>query len=463
MKKFLISLSLLSSCSLAPKYETPSAPVPSQITEAAAPGVNNEILNDWRKHFLDPKLQVLIDGALKNNRDYRVAALRVEETRALYRIQRADRLPNVGANATHFRGKTIVDPASGASFTGTQIEANASLMAFELDFFGRVRNLSEAAFRQYMATEEARRTFELSLIATVASTYVRELALAQLEQLAQDTLESRESSSKIDQSRLEAGVSNALEMRSSEMLVETSKARLAEVRRQRSENLNSLRLLVGNVEHSPEISDTKIDTIVFPPLNSGVTSELIQRRPDIRQAEQMLIAMNASIGAARAAFFPSISLTSSIGSVSDEFNGLFKQESEVWNFVPQINIPIFMGGRNKANLDAAHVRKEISVIQYEQAIQNAFMEVKNALTAHELIKLQLDAQKKVRDADLERARLTLKRYDKGVSNYLEYLDSQRSQFESDQQYIMLQELRLTNDIALYRALGGGWNMQPPAE
>lgn len=458
MKRLLLGLTLLSSCSLNPKYETPAAPVPSQITEAAAPGSNAEVLNDWRKHFTDPKLQVLIEAALKNNRDYRVASLRVEETRALYRIQRADQIPNLAANGTFFRGKQI-DPASGFAYTGTQIEANAMLMAFELDFFGRARSLSEAAFAQYMATEEARRTFEISLIASVANTYIRELALKQQEQLALDTLKSREDSVKIDRSRLEAGIANALEIRSSEMLVETSRARLLEVQRQREENRNALRLLVGNVEFNPEVSETKIDTIEFPSLNSGVSSELIARRPDIRQAEQVLIASNANIGAARAAFFPSISLTSSIGSVSDEFSGLFKRDSEVWSFVPQINIPIFMGGRNKANLDAAKIRKEISVIQYEHAIQNAFTEVKNALTAHDLIKMQLKAQKAIRDADAERARLTLKRYDKGVSNYLEYLDSQRSQFDSDQQYLMLQELRLANDIALYRALGGGWNLQ----
>lgn len=447
----------LQSCSLNPKYERPDAPVPANVSESATPP-DAEDLNDWRKHFTDPEMQRWIDAALKNNRDLKVASKRVEEFQALYRIQRADQVPNIAANGTMIRSKAH-DQVTGRSSTNTTYEATVGLMSFELDFFGRVRSLSQSAYAQYLATEEARRSFEISLISSVASAYIRELSLAEQEQLAAETLKSRESSRDIDRNRLEAGVTSVFELRTSDMLVETSRARLAEVRSLREQNRNSLRLLVGSFDYTPAPVATKIADLQFPSLQGGLTSELIARRPDIRQAEQVLLGANANIGAARAAFFPSISLTSSIGSVSDEFSNLFKANHDVWSFVPQINIPIFMGGRNKANLDASHVRKEIAIVQYENAIQNAFAEVRNALVAHDYILQQVAAQKAVRDADSERARLTLKRYEKGVSNYLEYLDSQRSQFDSDQQYLSLLELRLTNDITLYRALGGGWELR----
>ncbi|RZA14460.1 MAG: efflux transporter outer membrane subunit [Proteobacteria bacterium] len=340
--------------------------------------------------------------------------------------------------------------------TGSQYQAGVGLTAFELDFFGRIRSLSEAALAQYFATEEAHRAARISLVAEVATTYIRELTLAQQELLASNTLKSREDSFVINRKRLEAGVTNAVEMRTAEMLSETSRARLAEVRRERARVRNNLRILVGSFDFAVEEKQLNIEAIQFPPLNAGLPSKLIERRPDIRQQEEELLAANANIGAARAAFFPSLTLTSSIGSVSREFLDLFKGGTEVWSFMPQLNIPIFSGGRNKANLDVANVRKNIAVVRYEQSIQNAFREVMDTLVAHDQLLVQVTAQKAVRDADSERARLAQKRYDKGVANYLEYLDSQRSQFESDQEYLRLQELRLSNDIALYRSLGGGW-------
>lgn len=456
-----ICLSLLVSCTLAPNYERPASPIPSAYPEAANPDkdvaaqASEELLNDWKKHFSDPAMQKIIEAALVNNRDLKIAALRVEEVRAMYRIQRSELMPSINANTTFNRGKSL-DPITGQPYTGSQVQASVGLLSYELDFFGRVRSLNNAALAQYLATEEGHRAAQISLVSEVATTYIRELGMAQQEKLAADTLASRENTLKLNKNRLEAGVTSALEVRTAEMLAETSRARLAEVRRERSANRNALRILVGSFDFTPEATPLKIEEIKFPDLNAGLPSRLVERRPDVRQAEQLLQASNANIGAARAAFFPSISFTSSIGTVSDEFSGLFKDGTEVWNFTPQLNLPIFTGGRNLANLDVAHVRKNIAVIQYEQAIQNAFREVLDTLTAHDQLLIQVQAQKAVRDADSARSGLAQKRYEKGVANYLEYLDSQRSQFESDQEYLRLHELRLANDIALYRALGGGW-------
>lgn len=461
MKAFpCLLFAALSACSLAPTYERPLAPVPDRYDEPALPSElkltsgEDATLNDWRQHFNNPSLQKVIDAALAHNRDLKIAALRMEELSALYRIQRADRIPNISAKGTFFRGRQI-DPSTGIGVTGNQYDASVGLTSFELDFFGRVKSLSDAALSQYLASEAGLRSARITLIAETANAYIRELSLAQQEQLAVDTLTSREDTLAIDARRLDAGVANLLEMKTSVMLVESARARIAEVRREREQNRNALRILVGSFEFTPETEGQGVESIQLPELHGGLSSDLLLRRPDIIQAEERLKAANANIGAARAAFFPSISMTSSIGSVSRDFDDLFQSSSEVWSFIPQINIPIFAGGRNKANLDAAHVRKDIAIVQYEQAIQNSFREVRDALVAHDLIKLQVDAQKAVRDADVERARLAQKRYERGVSSYLEYLDAQRSQFDSDQTYLRLHELRLNNDIGLYRALGGG--------
>ncbi|MES2745498.1 MAG: efflux transporter outer membrane subunit [Bdellovibrionota bacterium] len=464
MKPWLLAFVLLQACSMAPKYERLDAPVPSNYSTPASPvalagdgpRTNDEDLKNWKQHFTDPGMQRFIDAVLENNKELKIAALRVEELRALYRIQRSEQLPSLGANGSLTRGKQF-DYFAGAPVTSSIYDARVQLMAFELDFFGRVKSLSDAALNRYLGTEVAHRSVLISLVAQAASAYIAEISLGQQEKLALETLSSREDTLKIDKSRFEKGISNALELKTSEMLVGTSRASVAEVRRQREINRNNLRILAGRFDFTPEESTLLVDTIRFPDLQSGVPSELLARRPDILSAEFALKAENANIGAARAAFFPSISLTSHIGSTSTDLDDLFKGSTETWSFIPTINIPIFYGGRNIANLDAANVRKNVAVLQYEQAIQNAFREVRDALVGHQLIDEQVAAQKSVRDADAERARLAKSRYDRGVAGYLEYLDAQRSQFDSDLTYLKLHELRLSNDIALYRALGGGWD------
>lgn len=453
----LLSLftSMLAACSLNPEYKRPEAPIPSSFNGADVAAPDEGQLDDWRRHFSDPSLQNLIEKSLAHNRDLKIAALRIEEARALYGIQRSERLPSVNANASFTRGK-FLDPISGRSETSSQYSVGLGLMAFELDFFGRVRSLSEAALSRYLATAEAHRAAQISLISEVANAYVRDLALAQQEQLATDTLKSREDSRTLIQKRLDAGISGSIELRTAEMLGETSRARLAEVQRERAQVRNVLRILVGSFDSAVDDKRVDIEGLQFPVLPPGAPSHLLERRPDVRQAEQLLIAANADIGAARAAFFPRLSLTSEIGSVSDEFSGLFEDGSDVWSFMPQLTLPIFAGGRNKANLDLAHVRKNIAIVEYERVVQFAFRDVKDALTSRDQLLVQVDAQKAVRNADKERAKLSRLRFDKGIANYLEFLDSQRSEFESEQEYLRLHELRLANDIALYKALGGGW-------
>jgi multidrug efflux system outer membrane protein len=461
---YSLSLALVNACSMAPHYERLDAPVPTTYSDPASPvtlegdkaRAAGDDLRDWRLHFTDPGMQRFIDAVLENNKELKIAALRVDELRALYRIQRSERLPSVAGQGSLSRGKQF-DYQTGAPVTGSIFDARVQLMTFELDFFGRVKSLSDAALNRYLSTEVAQRSVLISLIAQAASAYIAEVSLGQQEKLALETLKSREDTFAIDKSRFEKGVSNQLELKTSQMLVGTSRASLAELKRQREINRNSLRILAGRFDFTPEESGLLVDTIRFPDLQSGVPSELLIRRPDILAAEFSLKAENANIGAARAAFFPSISLTSHIGSTSTDLDSLFKGSTETWSFIPSINIPLFYGGRNVANLDAAHVRKNVAVLQYEQAIQNAFREVRDALVGHALIDEQVTAQKEVRDADAERARLAKSRYDRGVSGYLEYLDAQRSQFESELNYIRLHELRLANDIALYRALGGGWD------
>ncbi|RZA20496.1 MAG: efflux transporter outer membrane subunit [Proteobacteria bacterium] len=452
---FVSLLLFMGACSYSPMYDRPLAPVPDTFSASEVPADAVTATGDWRAHFKDPGLQKVIEAALVHNRDLKVAALKVQEVRALYQIQLAERLPGVSANAGLIRGKSI-DPFSGEGVTSSLYQGSVGLTVYELDFFGRVKSLSNAALERYQATEWALRSVQMSLIAETASLWIRELSLSEQEQLSLETLRSRENSLEIDRNRVKSGIANLLEMKTSQMLVETARASLLEVKREIELNRNSLRILVGDFNFRSEKSPLLVGDIRFPELNPGVSSTLLTRRPDILQSESLLKAANANIGAARAAFFPSISLTSSIGSVSTDLDGLFKANTEVWSFVPQINIPIFTGGRNRANLDAAKVRKEIAVIQYEQAIQNAFKEVKNSLMSHELIVQQVAAQKAVRDADAERAGIARVRYERGISGYLEYLEAQRSQFDSDRTYLRLNELRLNNDIALYRALGGSW-------
>ncbi|HEY4542953.1 MAG TPA: efflux transporter outer membrane subunit [Noviherbaspirillum sp.] len=462
----LLLAALLAGCSLAPTYERPAAPIAhtypvatEALTEATAPA-------PWREFFPEQRLQALIAAALEHNRDLRIAALRIEEARAQYRIQSADLLPNVGVGASGSRSRTPADLSpTGRSAVGSSYQVGLSLTAFELDFFGRVRSLNDAALAQYLATEEARRAAHIALVAEVANAYLAERALAEQLVLARRTLQSREEGLKLARQRFEAGATSALDLRQNETLFHSARVSAAALARQHAQTVNALTLLVGQpLTGLPEAQPlSRFDIVTDIP--AGLPSDLLVRRPDIRAAEQRLKASNANIGAARAAFFPRISLTGSVGTASGELSGLFEDGSRTWSFVPQLVLPIFDAGRNRANLDVAQVRKNIAVAEYERTIQSAFREVADALVARTALEEQIDAQRAVLEAQSQRLSLAEQRYQSGIASSLDLLDAQREQFQAEQSLVQARLARLTNAVDLYRALGGGLQETavPPAQ
>ncbi|HEX8604034.1 MAG TPA: efflux transporter outer membrane subunit [Pseudoduganella sp.] len=465
---------VLSACSLAPGYQRPAAPVaadfpanpPAADGKGAPPApadAKSAVDTGWREFFPDGQLQALIAAALENNRDLRTAALRIEEARATYRITRADRLPNLNAALSGTRARTpgFVNPATGQAGIAERFDAGLSISTFELDFFGRVRSLSEAALASYLATDEARQAAQISLVAEVAKAYFTERANAEQLALAQRTYEARRRTYELTRQRLEAGASSLLDLRSNETLMETARASALALARQRAQAANALTLLVGAptaqtgdvAGTSTSSDDARIDAMSAVP--AGLPSDLIARRPDIRAAEQRLLAANANIGAARAAFFPRISLTAAIGSASPAFSQLFDSGNDTWSFMPQLTLPIFDAGRNRANLTLAEVRRNIAVADYERTIQTAFREVADALAARSYLGDQVAAQRAIQDAQAERLRLLTLRFENGVASTLEVLDAQRELFAAEQDLVQARLLRTTSAIDLYRALGGG--------
>lgn len=474
----VLAAALLSACSMAPTYQRPEAPVatafPSDSAGAAArtsvplplaASARDAVDTGWREYFADPRLQQLIAAALENNRDLRSAALRIEEARAQYDIQSADRLPNLNANAGATKAKTpaFLSP-SGQTTIGKRYDAGLALSSFELDFFGRVKSLNDAALAAYLATDEARQAAQISLVAQVAQAYYTERAYAEQYALAQQSYDARARTYQLTQQRAEVGASSRLDLRSNETLMETARAAALTLARQRAQADNALTLLVGQPASAGAAatsanaagampSDLQID--VLSALPTGLPSDLLARRPDIRAAEQRLKSANANIGAARAAFFPRISLTAALGSSSPSLNGLFDGGSGSWSFAPQLTLPIFDAGRNRANLGLAEVRKNLAVADYEKTIQSAFREVADALAARDYLGEQVAAQRAVQEAQADRLKLLQLRFDNGVASSLDVLDAQRELFSAQQTLVQARLLRTTSAIDLYRALGGG--------
>jgi multidrug efflux system outer membrane protein len=458
----LLAAGMVTGCSLAPTYERPDAPIaaayPAESTPASGQLATVTADSGWRDFFPDQRLQVLIATALENNRDLRTAAFRIEEARAQYNIQRADLLPNVNAAASGSRARTPANLSpTRTAVTSSTYQVGLSLAAFELDFFGRVRNLNEAALSQYLATEEARRAAQISLVAEVAKAYLAERAFAEQQELAERTFQSREAGYKLAKQRYDVGASSALDLRLNETLVQTARATVASVKRQRAQAMNALTLLAGKpLTDLPPAQPLSGQNIVTE-IPAGVPSDLLTRRPDIRAAEQRLRASNANIGAARAAFFPRISLTAGVGTASTSLSGLFDAGSSTWSFVPQLVLPIFDAGRTSANLDIAEVRKNIAIADYERSIQVAFREVADTLVARATLDEQADAQRAVLEAQAERLKLADLRYQGGVASSLDVLDAQRELFSAEQSLVQTRLATLTNAIDLYRSLGGGLN------
>ncbi|MGF6400789.1 multidrug efflux system outer membrane protein [Pseudomonas frederiksbergensis] len=451
---------ILGGCSLIPDYQRPEAPIATQYpqTSSYAPALSGPIGADqgWREMFRDPVLQQLIESSLLNNRDLRVAALNVEAYQAQYRIQRADIYPAISANGSGSRQRL---PSSltqtGDSAISSSYSATLGISAYELDLFGRIRSLSEEASFIYLSSEEARRSTQLSLVASVANAYLTWRADQELLKLTQDTLQSYEQSLRLTERTNQVGTASALALSQSRTSVESARASLAKFQRQVAQDLNSLALLVGT-SVSDDLPSLPLASDLLAEVPAGLPSDLLQRRPDILQAEYLLQSANANIGAARAAFFPSISLTANAGSSSSELSGLFKGGSGGWLFQPQINIPIFNAGSLRASLDYSKIQKDISVSQYEKSILTAFQEVSDGLTARKTYKDQLMAQTDLVQANQDYYRLAERRYRIGVDSSLTFLDAQRSLFSARQTLIIDRLAQLTAEVSLYKALGGGW-------
>ena len=454
---------MIAGCSLTPQLVRPAAPVaPAFPPHASAPTDAGRPAVDigWREFFPDARLQALIAGALENNRDLRIAALRIEEARAQYNVQAADLLPNVNAGGSGSRSRT----PGGVSATGRPLIANVyqvglSLASFELDFFGRVRSLNEAALAAYLATEEARRAAQISLVAETAKAYLSELGAGEQLVLAQRTLEGREQGYRLAKQRFDVGASSALDLRLNETLVQSARVSVLQLQRQRAQARNALTLLVGApLGDLPAGADLSSQNVVTA-IPAGLPSDLLTNRPDIRAAESRLVASNANIGAARAAFFPRISLTAALGTASTALSGLFDAGSMSWSFTPQLALPIFDAGRNRGNLDLAFVRRDLAVSDYERTIQTAFREAADALVARGTLEEQVEAQRLVREAQADRLSLADQRFRAGVASSLDVLDAQRELFNAEQSLVQTRLLRLTNAVDVYRTLGGGLKVE----
>jgi NodT family efflux transporter outer membrane factor (OMF) lipoprotein len=449
-----IGAALLTGCSMVPKLERPAAPVAADFPFAGAQAGTPAAALEWQNFFGDARLRQLIASALRNNRDLRVAVLNIEAARAQYDIRSADRYPTVGAQLAGSRAPT------GNGNSVTTYTAGLAFSAWEIDFFGRIASLGEAALAQYLATEEGRKAAQTSLIATVANTWLSLVADEELLALTRQTLNTRSESLRLTRLRFEAGAASELDSRQAESLFESARVALAQQLRQRALDIDALTLLVGEPVGQDFQVGTTTAALSLPDLPAGTPSEVLTRRPDVRQAEQQLVAANANIGAARAAFFPRITLTAGIGSASTELSGLFKSGSFGFTVAPTLLQPIFDAGRNQANLGLANVNRDIAIAQYEKAIQVAFREVADALAGRATLVDQLQAQRNVANAESVRFRLSQLRYDNGVSSYLDLLDAQRSLFTAQQAEIQTRLAQLQNQVLLYRALGGGWTATP---
>lgn len=449
----------LSGCSLAPDFLRPAAPVaPSWQGNAA--GARSVAETPWREFFPDARLQALIEAAFEHNRDLRIAVARVDEARGLYGVQRADRLPglNVSGSQTAARTPGSVSTTGNTLYT-RRYDGGLALPAFEIDFWGRVASLSESARASYLATAEAQRSFQLGLIADVASAYFTLLEMEERTQIARATVAARQEGRDILAKRREVGMAGELDFLQADGALELAKADLASLERQRAAAYNALVLLVGKPGLDAQLGGSGSNTLaaqgVSADLRVDLPAEVILRRPDIMAAEQKLVAANANIGAARAAFLPKLILVGNVGSAARTIGGLFDSNTGAWSFTPSLTMPLFDWGRTSANLDVAEARKVIAVAEYEKAIQQAFREIADLIVAREQLGQQLTALEAAEKAQVGRLRLAEARYNAGISNYLEVLDAQRDAYSAQQNTVQTRRQLLTTAASLYKALGGG--------
>ncbi|MFJ2540608.1 efflux transporter outer membrane subunit [Pseudomonas sp. NPDC087614] len=454
---------ILSGCSLIPDYQRPTPPIEASWPQGRAYGENQNAqsqpvnLPAVDQFFKDPALVRLLGTALKNNRDLRIAAKNVEAYRALYRIQRAERFPTLDASASGDR-RRLPDDLSTTGESGIQSQYQVGFVtSYELDLFGRIQSLSTQALEQYLATEEAQRSVHIALIGDVATTYFLWRTDLALLELTEATLASHVESLDMIEATAGAGTASELDVRQARTLVNQATAQKALYTRRTAEDANALQLLLGSPVPVELSQGTPLTINALAKVPGGLPSDLLLNRPDIRAAEHQLLAANANIGAARAAFFPRISLTASAGTSSNDLDGLFNSGSESWSFVPQISVPIFNAGRLRANLEYAEIQKEVSVATYEKSIQIAFREVADGLAARGTYGEQLSAQVLLVDNYKAYLKLAKQRYEQGVDSYLTVLDAQRELFASQQKLLNDQLGQISSEVQLYKALGGGWS------
>ena len=463
-KKYLAAgslLLLLGGCTLAPRYQRPDLPVARILPDTQqgnASAATKETVIDaelgWRDFFIDPQLQQLIQTALANNRDLRTSALNIESYQAQYRIQRSALFPSINGEGVGSKQRTL---SGGNYVTAETYSASVGVTAYELDFFGRVRSLKDKALEQYLAMEATYRSNRISLVAEVTTAYLSWLADRELLIVTKDTKKIEEESFHLIEQRTREGLATQLDLAQARTSLETAKANLAKYNRQVAQDLNNLTLLLGtSLPASLAEKNSMGEQIALSAVPPQLSSQVLLQRPDIMAAEHQLKGAHAQIGAARAAFFPSIRLTANAGKISGDLSDLFDGNSGSWLFSPSVNLPIFTAGRLEAELDVAKISKDISVAQYEKAIQTAFREVADALVASETYREQLVAQKANLMANQEYYVLAKDRYLQGVDSFLTLLDAQRSLYSARQNYLNLQLAQQVNQVAVYKVLGGGW-------
>jgi len=471
------SLVSLSGCNLAPVHVTPALSTPTEFPPEVSPAgtKSDAVAMGWQDFYPDERLRQLIALALDNNRDLRIAVLRIEESRGLYRIQRTNQLPQLGLSAGATRSRTGVAsinpaqtggggfPPGVSGFTAESYDVGVGVTSFELDFWGRVRNLSEAARSRYFSTIAAERAFRISLIRDLATAYITSRSLAEQAEQADRAVASRVEGLRIAKLRLDAGVTSALDYRQAESLLTQAQTQVAALKNQRAQQRNIVRLLVGQPIDEEQLPPARLlnDQGIVRDVDAGLPSALLFNRPDIIAAEESLRAARANVGASRAAFFPRIALTGSAGFASTSLDNLFSDEGFRWSFGPSLSLPIFDWGARKGDLTVARARESIEVATYERTVQVAFREVSDALANRRYLAEQIVAQQRAVDAQTALTRLASRRYQNGVAQFLEVLDAERNLFAAQQTLIQLRGAQLNSLVSLYAALGGGLGTPVP--
>ncbi|MDT7848186.1 efflux transporter outer membrane subunit [Methylophilus sp. VKM B-3414] len=446
-------------CSLVPEYFRPAAPVPEVYPgQPASDNVTNTHVTEapplsWQTYFADADLQRLIQVGLEHNRDLKTAVLRMDEAKATYGVQKADRLPTIQGNLNYDRSRTVF--SSSQAFEAELYRVGVGISDYEIDVFGRVKSLTQSALEQYLAVAENRQAVQTTLITEIATQYVNFLAINDQLKLAQQTLDDRKQTLQRTQRRFEAGLDQVLDVKAAQIQVEQVQAQLAQWQRQLATTQNALYLLLGETSHRTPLPVKPLAALKLADVTPGLPSTLLTRRADIRAAEHQLKSANASIGAARAAFYPRLQLTTNVGLVNSDFSKLFSDTgSNYWAFSPQLVLPIFNYGRNKANLNLAQARQHIEVVNYEKTIQTAFKEVMDILSTRSVIAEEFAARERLRELESSRLQLVKRKLDQGLVTYLELLDAQRSVLDAQSQAVQIQQQALQNQVGLYKALGG---------